>query len=297
VNGSESLAFPASSIALAVTDRAFEAFPFITGRPRPPAAHEGSPTVSDGLPLANPARGRVATPARPPGSLRAVSIATPETSACRTHHPKVVHSPDASVVPGACLLEVPSTGSPLDIVYSRHPTEVRYLWPTPARASVSFRPRGFSPPRRLAPMSAVWTLLQSTAGRGVHRILDDGPPAPPDRGPLTSTTASFLRYVTPLEDAPRQQHARRSRRSPKRTPSHAVATPSPSTDVASVTVASGANADALSTWFCPLRARPRGLAPLAGLWLPSAVADDQQRCSPMGFFDLSPAVPSCPTAR
>lgn len=61
VYGSESLVFPASSCALTVTGRAFEAFPYIA-RPTEasPTAHGDSPTSSGGLPLVNPARKDVA---------------------------------------------------------------------------------------------------------------------------------------------------------------------------------------------------------------------------------------------
>jgi hypothetical protein len=61
VCSSESLAFPASSCALAVADRAFEVFLHIAEPAEArSAAHGGSPIFPDGLPLANPARSDVA---------------------------------------------------------------------------------------------------------------------------------------------------------------------------------------------------------------------------------------------
>jgi len=148
-HGSESLAFPAPSLALTVAGRAFEVFPCpcrsksTRSRRVPPPSLAASTTCPRSPDVAI---GRTPEPfassASPPAREVAVS-----TSGHADARPSRFDHPSTSP---RLLLEVPSVGSPIG---PSTPGECRSTLHRPPHAieGVSFRPRGFSPPRRLPP--------------------------------------------------------------------------------------------------------------------------------------------------
>lgn len=236
--GSGSLAFPAPSFALAVASRAFEVFPvsfcrrpkalaWVARVPLPPLSRRPSPMREVGLPgcchpglttrvlgefrLASSVETIAVTASSPLAQALLVSLrglrASTLASGCPGH----------PVAPPRLLLEGPSIGSPL---WSSTPSpglrRARDLWPVRASEQVSFRPRGFSPPRRFAPTArcrrccSLLPILGFTAFRASHHLLPD-----PRESPVSMARA-VPAVLSPLEDAPCRQLFRRSPPRPRR---------------------------------------------------------------------------------
>jgi hypothetical protein len=152
MHGSELLAFPASSLTLAVASRVFEAFPCARRARRPIALHRVSPPFLMASPVSlRPARVATGRPPEPFASSASSSTLRPMPSPFRYHASVALPCADYPSTSSCLLLEVPLRRFSVRSVHSRSRIETRDLRPSLATERVSFRPRGFSPPRRLSP--------------------------------------------------------------------------------------------------------------------------------------------------
>lgn len=203
--GSGSLAFSASSFALTVAGRAFEVFPSIARTTEAVRSSRGP--CSTALPVGYFPR------TRPESLLPAPldHLASCEFTRHRHLAPPPHPATTARVMPAhericsavSCLLEGPLRRSSSLLVHSRGAAKAKPRRPACANMPVSFRPRGFSPPRRFTPSLPVCALFQRTPDRGVHRVSSLAPPASDLPKQTSQSVARIPRDASlPLEDAP-----------------------------------------------------------------------------------------------
>jgi len=275
-HGSESLASPAPSFALAVAGRAFEVFPCPLRCPKaPPRCAWSSSAIPDGFLGACSAR-LMSPPDGPPVpsprcvAFAAEAAASSSSTPCK-HAASVADHPSTSP---RLLLEVPLRRCSVRTVHSQPDDERLAFGPlVPPRDRVP--PSWFLTTSTACSGPTARALLQPAADPGVHRVAccerlhrpspeGAGLPARPPRFPRCTHPAK----ISPLAAPPHSPSP------PKRRCSRQGATPMPFTRSAPRLRAPPAGC-VVHRGVLPDPARLRGLAPRTGLLPPSAVSSDR----------------------
>jgi hypothetical protein len=171
-----------------------------------PKAHRAPPGTPPSLtasPISlRPARVATGRPPEPFSSSASSSTLRPVPSPFRDHASVALPCADHPPTPSCLLLEVPLRRFSVRSVHSRSRIETRDLRPPRATERVSFRPRGFSPPRRFSPERRREHCCSPLPTLGFTVFLRPDPlhPSAPERASWPAGPCPSPRCTPPLED-------------------------------------------------------------------------------------------------